>query len=81
MKPKVWLKSGAFLIIEHTEAMTVIDVNSGRFIGKKSHEQNIMNKTSMKAILMKKSHERIPMKNKLSYFSWLNNNSHVFLIE
>ena len=40
LKPKVWLKSGAFLIIEHTEAMTVIDVNSGRFIGKKSHEEN-----------------------------------------
>ena len=36
----MWLKSGAFLIIEHTEAMTVIDVNSGRFIGKKSHEEN-----------------------------------------
>ena len=40
LKPKVWLKSGAYLIIEHTEAMTVIDVNSGRFIGKKSHEEN-----------------------------------------
>ena len=40
LKPKVWLKSGAFLIIEHTEAMTVIDVNSGRYIGKKSHELN-----------------------------------------
>ena len=40
LKPKVWLKSGAYLIIEHTEAMTVIDVNSGRYIGKKSHEQN-----------------------------------------
>ena len=40
LKPKVWLKSGAYLIIEHTEAMTVIDVNSGRFIGKKTHEDN-----------------------------------------
>jgi len=37
---KVWLKSGAHLVIEHTEAMVVIDVNSGRFIGKKDHEQN-----------------------------------------
>jgi len=40
LKPKVWLKSGAHLIIEHTEAMVVIDVNSGRFIGKKEHEEN-----------------------------------------
>tara|TARA_Y100001934_G_C12243073_1_gene721309 strand:- start:364 stop:1278 length:915 start_codon:yes stop_codon:yes gene_type:complete len=37
---RVWLKSGAHLVIEHTEAMVVIDVNSGRFIGKKDHEQN-----------------------------------------
>ena len=34
------MKSGGHLIIEHTEAMVVIDVNSGRFIGKKDHEQN-----------------------------------------
>ena len=40
LKAKVWLKSGAHLIIEHTEAMVVIDVNSGRFIGKKNHEEN-----------------------------------------
>jgi len=40
LKPKVWLKSGGHLIIEHTEAMVVIDVNSGRFIGKKNHEEN-----------------------------------------
>lgn len=30
LKPKVWLKSGGYLIIEHTEALTVIDVNSGK---------------------------------------------------
>jgi len=40
LKNKVWLKSGAYLIIDHTEAMVVIDINSGRFIGKKSHEEN-----------------------------------------
>ena len=40
LKPKAWMKSGAYLIIEHTEAMVVVDVNSGRFIGKKSHEEN-----------------------------------------
>ena len=40
LRPKVWLKSGAYLIIEKTEAMVVVDVNSGRFIGKKLHEEN-----------------------------------------
>jgi len=40
LKNRVWLKSGAYLIIDHTEAMVVVDVNSGRFIGKKSHEEN-----------------------------------------
>ena len=40
MRPKVWMKSGAYLIIEKTEAMVVVDVNSGRFIGKKQHEDN-----------------------------------------
>ncbi len=34
LSPKVWLKSGAYLIIEPTEALTVIDVNSGKNIRK-----------------------------------------------
>ena len=34
MRPKAWLKSGAYLIIEKTEAMVVVDVNSGKFVGK-----------------------------------------------
>ncbi|RKY60219.1 MAG: ribonuclease E/G [Candidatus Neomarinimicrobiota bacterium] len=40
LNKKVWLKSGGFIVIEHTEAMTTIDVNSGKFIGKKDHEKN-----------------------------------------
>ena len=40
LKRKVWMKSGAHLVIEHTEAMVVVDVNSGRYIGKKDHESN-----------------------------------------
>lgn len=34
LERKVWLQSGAYLIIDHTEALTVIDVNTGKFIGK-----------------------------------------------
>lgn len=45
---KVWLKSGGHLVIEHTEAMVTIDVNSGKFIGKKNHEQNSL-KINMEA--------------------------------
>jgi ribonuclease G len=37
---KVWLKSGGYIIIEPTEAMVVIDVNSGRYAAKKDQEQN-----------------------------------------
>jgi len=40
LNKKVWLKSGGFIVIEHTEAMTTIDVNSGKFMGKKDHERN-----------------------------------------
>ena len=40
IRRKVWMKSGGHLVIEHTEAMVVVDVNSGRFIGKKDHESN-----------------------------------------
>lgn len=36
---KVWLKSGAYLIFDYTEALTVIDVNSGKFIGKTNLEE------------------------------------------
>jgi ribonuclease G len=38
---KVWLKSGAYLVIEKTEAMYVIDVNSGKNISKKLNEKYI----------------------------------------
>ncbi|HMK38730.1 MAG TPA: Rne/Rng family ribonuclease [Bacteroidota bacterium] len=37
---KVWLKSGGYIIVEPTEAMVVIDVNSGRYAAKKEQEQN-----------------------------------------
>lgn len=45
---KVWLKSGGYLIIEETEALTVIDVNTGKFVGKKNLEDTIL-KTNLEA--------------------------------
>ncbi len=38
---KVWLKSGGYIIIDQTEALVAIDVNSGRYTGKKSLEETI----------------------------------------
>ena len=38
---KVWIKKGAYLIIDQTEAMVTIDVNTGRFVGKKDQERTI----------------------------------------
>lgn len=38
----VWLKSGGYLVIEPTEAMVVIDVNSGKAEGRKTKEENIL---------------------------------------
>lgn len=42
LKKQVWLKSGGYLVIEQTEAFVVIDVNTGKFSGKKNQEDTIM---------------------------------------
>ncbi|MZP30131.1 Rne/Rng family ribonuclease [Heliobacterium undosum] len=41
LRPKIWLKSGGYLVIEETEALTVIDVNTGRFTGTVNLEETI----------------------------------------
>ena len=38
---KIWLKSGAFITIDKTEALVAIDVNTGKFIGKKDAEKTV----------------------------------------
>ncbi len=40
IQKKVWLKSGAYLVIEPTEALTVIDVNTGKAVGRQNMEDN-----------------------------------------
>lgn len=39
LERRVWLKSGGYLVIDRTEAMTVIDVNTGKFVGKADFEE------------------------------------------
>src|SRR5919205_719077 len=41
LERKVWLKSGGYLIVDEMEALTAIDINTGRFVGKKSLEDTI----------------------------------------
>lgn len=48
LREKVWLKSGGYIIIQHTEALTAIDVNTGKFTGKKNLEETIV-KTNLEA--------------------------------
>ena len=48
IKKKIWLKSGGFLIVEQTEALTVIDVNTGKFVGKGDLESTVV-KTNCEA--------------------------------
>lgn len=46
---KVWLKSGGYIIIEKTEALTTIDVNTGRFVGRRNVADTIL-KTNLEAV-------------------------------
>jgi len=48
LERKVWIKKGSYLIIDQTEAMYTIDVNTGRFVGKGDQESTIF-KTNMEA--------------------------------
>ncbi len=41
LERKVWLKSGGYLIVDEVEALTAVDVNTGRFVGKKNLEDTI----------------------------------------
>lgn len=46
---KIWLKSGGYIVIDEAEALVVIDINTGRFVGKKDLEDTIL-KTNLEAI-------------------------------
>lgn len=39
---RVWLKCGGYLVIDHTEALTVIDVNTGKFVGAHSLDETVL---------------------------------------
>lgn len=51
LKPRVWLKSGGYLVINQTEALIAIDVNTGKFVGKgNARLEDTITKTNMEAV-------------------------------
>jgi ribonuclease G len=48
LERKVWLKRGGYIVIDHTEALVSIDVNTGRYTGKKNQEETIL-RTNLEA--------------------------------
>ncbi len=51
LKPKVWLKSGGYIVINHTEALVAIDVNTGKFVGKGSNRlEDTIVRTNVEAV-------------------------------
>lgn len=49
LKSKVWLKSGGYIVINQTEALVAIDVNTGKYVGKKNLEETVF-RTNLEAI-------------------------------
>jgi ribonuclease G len=51
IKPRVWLRSGGYLVINQTEALVAIDVNTGKFVGKGTNRlEDTITKTNMEAV-------------------------------
>jgi ribonuclease G len=50
LRPKVWLKSGGHIVINQTEALVAIDVNTGKFVGKSNRLEDTIVKTNTDAI-------------------------------
>jgi ribonuclease G len=49
LKSKVWLKSGGYIVINPTEALVAIDVNTGRFVGQRNLEDTVL-QTNLEAV-------------------------------
>jgi ribonuclease G len=49
LQKKIWLKSGGYIVLDYTEALTVIDVNTGRYLGRKDLEDTIL-RTNLEAV-------------------------------
>ena len=50
LRPKVWLKNGGHIVINQTEALVAIDVNTGKFVGNTSSLEDTITKTNLDAV-------------------------------
>ena len=50
LRPKVWLKSGGYIVINQTEALVAIDVNTGKYVGKSNRLEDTIVKTNTDAV-------------------------------
>jgi Rne/Rng family ribonuclease len=51
LRPKVWLKSGGYIVINHTEALVAIDINTGKYVGRGSTRlEDTIVKTNLEAV-------------------------------
>ena len=50
LRPKVWLKSGGYIVINQTEALVAIDVNTGKYVGKSNRLEDTITKTNTEAV-------------------------------
>lgn len=50
LRPKVWLKSGGYIVINQTEALVAVDVNTGKFVGKSNRLEDTIVKTNLEAV-------------------------------
>ena len=50
LKSKVWLKSGGYIVINQTEALVAIDINTGKYVGKTTRLEDTIFKTNLDAI-------------------------------
>ncbi|MBV9762726.1 MAG: Rne/Rng family ribonuclease [Acidobacteriaceae bacterium] len=50
LRPKVWLKSGGYIVINQTEALVAIDINTGKYVGKSNRLEDTIVKTNTEAV-------------------------------
>ena len=50
LRPKMWLKSGGYIVINQTEALVAIDINTGKYVGKSNRLEDTIVKTNTEAV-------------------------------
>jgi ribonuclease G len=51
LQPKIWLKSGGYIVINQTEALVSIDINTGKFVGRGNSLEETITRTNLEAVV------------------------------